>query len=66
MCPSFVLKYINHSKFSFFIPITKIRSLSLIFTFIIAIFPLNAIAQQIRIMPLGNSITHGQHGSDPS
>jgi len=65
MCPSFVLKYINHSKFSFFIPITKIRSLSLIFTFIIAIFPLNAIAQQIRIMPLGNSITHGQHGSDP-
>jgi len=63
MCPSFVPKQANRSKLNFFTPIFKIHIL--VFIFVIFIFPLNALAQQIRIMPLGNSITHGEHGSNP-
>lgn len=35
------------------------------FIIVIVFFPLGVIAQQIRIMPLGDSITHGEHGSNP-
>ncbi|UCE05707.1 MAG: hypothetical protein JSW07_19270, partial [bacterium] len=63
MCSCFVAKHVNRSKLFFFFPMIKI--LTMAFVFVIAIFPLSAIAQQIRIMPLGNSITHGVHGSNP-
>ncbi|MDZ7340489.1 MAG: GDSL-type esterase/lipase family protein [candidate division KSB1 bacterium] len=35
------------------------------FIFCIALAAGSAMAQQIRIMPLGDSITHGEHGSSP-
>ena len=42
----------------------KIQFFSLFF-FTMTMFPFCIFAQQIRIMPLGNSITHGEHGSNP-
>ncbi len=43
------------------------KSIFVIASFIIWIAMISgaAIAQQIRIMPLGDSITHGEHGSNP-
>lgn len=63
MCLSFIRKHVNRSKLSFFNHKIKIQFLSFILA--ITIFQASIIAQQIRIMPLGDSITHGEHGSNP-
>ncbi len=60
MCPDPVMKPVNRTRLS---NIINVQFLSLIF--IITILPFSVFAQQIRIMPLGNSITHGEHGSNP-
>lgn len=43
----------------------KTYSLTLNLLLIFTWLPIMAFAQQFRIMPLGNSITHGEHGSNP-
>jgi len=66
MCTCSYVKNANRLKFNLLTPNIRIQFLSFILIFIFALFPLSAIAQQIRVMPLGNSITHGKHGSDPT
>lgn len=61
MCPNFIPEIVNRSKLSFLGNTIRF----LFFIFVIAFFSLSAFAQQIRIMPLGDSITHGQNGSSP-
>ncbi len=61
MRPIFVRKAANKTWLSFFSNITRFLSC----IFVLTIFPLYAFAQQIRIMPLGDSITHGERGSSP-
>ena len=65
MCQSFVFNYKIYPKLRFFN--SEVRIQFLLFTFIIvfSLFPIDAMAQQIRIMPLGDSITHGERGSSP-
>lgn len=63
ICWSFVPNRRMDLKLSFSSKCISIRWLSFIFaiTFMIS----TGFAQQIRIMPLGDSITHGEHGSNP-
>lgn len=62
---SFVSHYIIHSKLSLLSHRLPVQLFRFTFTSIIILLSSGILAQQIRIMPLGDSITHGVHGSDP-
>ena len=62
---SFVLYKMQCSKLFKLSRFSFIRTIGTLATLAIFISAGNLGAQQIRIMPLGDSITHGEHGSSP-
>ena len=66
MIPSFVPEKKDNSKLKFLKFLSSNHILRLILILSIIFLPCSLYAQQVKIMPLGNSITHGEHGSNPT